>query len=138
MKCKDIMTQNPVCLKTTDSVQRAAMQMKNERICSVLVCEDENKLVGIVTDRDIVLKVVADGNDATILRIENVMSRDPVSCNPEDDVQKAIDLMERKQIRRIPIVDAEQNFLGIISQGDIATRNGDSQTTGNLVEQISQ
>jgi len=119
-------------------VQRAAMQMKNERIGSVLVCEDENKLVGIVTDRDIVLKVVADGNDATILRIENVMSRDPVSCNPEDDVQKAIDLMERKQIRRIPIVDAEQNFLGIISQGDIATRNGDSQTTGNLVEQISQ
>jgi len=138
MKCKDVMTQNPVYLKTTDSVQRAAMQMKNERIGTVLVCEDDNKLVGIVTDRDIVLKVVADGNDPMILKVENVMSRDPVSCNPEDDVQKAIDLMERKQVRRIPIVDAERNFLGIISQGDIATRVHDSRATANLVEQISQ
>jgi CBS domain-containing protein len=95
-------------------------------------------LLGIVTDRDLVLKVLAEGSDPRSTQIDGVMTTDVVACNPEDACDKALDLMEQHQVRRIPIVDKDNRLVGIISQADIATRLDEPAKTAEVVEEISR
>jgi CBS domain-containing protein len=95
-------------------------------------------LVGIVTDRDLALKVVADGRDPKAAKVEEVMTRNVVTCRPEDDLQKALDAMSEHQLRRIPVVDDGNKLVGIIAQADVATRVNQPQKTAETVEGISQ
>lgn len=137
--CNDIMTLDPTCCVTTDPVSTAAVVMKVEDVGAVPVVEDasDKKLVGIITDRDIVLQVVAEdkGFDTTI---ESVMTRNPVTCRPDDSVQNAMDRMAQHQIRRIPVVDGKGRVVGIISQADLATRIDLPEKTADVLEDISQ
>ena len=89
-KCNEVMTKNPIYCLPNDAVVRAAQLMKNENIGPIPVIENEQtkKLVGIVTDRDLALKVVADGRDPKSTKVEEVMTRKVVTCRPEDDLQK--------------------------------------------------
>lgn len=96
------------------------------------------KLIGIVTDRDLVLKVIAKGQDAKTTKVEAIMTRQVVTCQAEDDVQKALDAMAKRQLRRIPIVDHDHKIIGIIAQADIATRINQPEKTAELVKEISQ
>jgi CBS domain-containing protein len=90
-----------------------------------------------VTDRDLAVKVVAQGRDSKTTTVDEVMTKDPVTCRPEDDVQSALDLMSRHQVRRIPVAEDGNKVVGIISQADLATRIGDSSKIGNIVQDIS-
>jgi CBS domain-containing protein len=99
--------------------------------------ERTKKLVDIVTDRDLALKVVADGRDPKVTKVEEVMTREVVTCRPEDDLQRALDAMSEHQLRRVPVVDDGNKLVGIIAQADVATRVNQPQKTAETVEGIS-
>jgi CBS domain-containing protein len=96
------------------------------------------KLIGIVTDRDLAMKVVAESRDSRITRVQDVMTRKIATCHPEDDLQKALDAMTANQVRRIPVVDANGSIVGIIAQADVATRQENPTKTAEVVEEISK
>jgi CBS domain-containing protein len=96
------------------------------------------KLTGIVTDRDLAIKVIAEARDPNTTRVADVMSDDVVSCRETDDVNQVLKLMEENQVRRIPVVGSNDQLLGIIAQADVATRLGQPNATGRVVEQISE
>ena len=139
-KCKKIMTKTPVCCLPTDMVAKAAKLMKSKNIGSLPVIENgqTQKLVGIVTDRDLALRIVAKGLDAKSTKVETVMTRKVVTCRAEDDLQKALDAMAEHQLRRIPVVDNDNQILGIIAQADVATRVDKPKKTAALVKVISR
>ena len=139
-KCNEVMTKNPLCCLPEDLVTKAAGLMKSENIGSIPVVENEQtrKLVGIVTDRDLTLKIVAEGLDAKSTKVEAVMTRKVVTCRAEDGLQKALDAMSEHQLRRIPGVDGDNKIVGIIAQADVATRVDQPQKTAEMVKEISQ
>ena len=139
-KCKEVMTQNPVCCEPGDSITRVASIMKQEDVGSVPVVQSQSskQLVGIVTDRDIVLKVVAGGRNADQATVQDAMTANPACCKVDDDVEQAMGLMKERQVRRMPIVDANGRLSGIIAQADVATRVNKDSKTGELVEAISE
>jgi CBS domain-containing protein len=139
-RCEEVMTRGPVCCLPTTMVEEAAQIMKRENIGPIPVIQDEQtrKLVGIVTDRDLALKIVAESRDAKSTKVEAVMTRKVVTCRAEDDVQKALDAMAEHQLRRIPVVDKEGKILGIIAQADVATRVNQPDKTAEVVKGISQ
>jgi CBS domain-containing protein len=104
----------------------------------VIENEQTQKLVGIVTDRDLALTVVAEGRDANATKVDAVMTSKVVSCFTEDDVQKALDAMAKQKLRRIPIVDRDNRIVGIITQADVATRVNQPEKTAEMVKEISQ
>jgi len=139
-KCIEVMTKSPVCCLPSDMVVDAAKLMKGGNIGSIPVIENDQtrRLVGIVTDRDLAMKVVAEGQDARSTRVEAVMTRKVVTCGAEEDLQKALDSMSEHQLRRIPVVDAENKVIGIIAQADVATRLNQAEKTAEVVKGISQ
>lgn len=139
-KCSDVMTREPACCEPGDSVTQVASIMKREDVGSVPVVEshEDRKLIGMVTDRDLVVRVLADGADVGRATVRDAMTSHPVSCRAEDDVQKAVQAMADRQVRRMPIVDEQGRLTGIIAQADVATRVNRDETTGELVEAISE
>jgi CBS domain-containing protein len=139
-KCSEVMTKDPVCCLPNDSVAKAAELMKNENIGSIPVIESQQsqKLIGIVTDRDLALKIVFEGRNAKSTNVEAVMTRKVVTCFAGDDLQKALDGMARHQLRRIPVVDNDNKIVGIIAQADVATRVDQPEKTAEMVKEISQ
>ena len=135
---RDIMTRDPVCVGPDDSVQTAAQLMKSNHVGPIPVIDRDGKLVGIVTDRDLAIKVVAEDRTPRDTKIADVMSRDPFTCGPNDDVEQVIQTMEEHQVRRIPIVDEECCLVGIVSQADVATRIHEPEKTAEAVEEISR
>jgi len=138
MKCSDVMTKNPKACAATDTVEQAAQLMKSEDVGPIPIVGDNGKLEGIITDRDIVLKVVAEGRDAKTTKLADVMTTDLISCTVDGDIEEMLDLMEDNQVRRIPVVDASGRLVGIVSQADIATRLDEPDKTAELVEDISK
>jgi CBS domain-containing protein len=137
--CRDVMTGQPVCCNPDDSAQQAAQLMKDQNVGSIPVCEkDSNRLAGIVTDRDIALKLVAEGRDPKNTPVRDLMTTEVFSCRPEDNLDDALQTMQRQQVRRIPVVDEERRILGIISLADIATRLRAPDVTAQVVAEISR
>jgi len=138
--CRDIMTKDPFCCEPADSAQTVAQLMRDRNVGAVLICESQEtkRLVGIVTDRDLTLRIVAAGCDPKATCAGDVMTPELFTCSPEDDVQKALELMERHQVRRIPVVDQENRIVGIITQGDIAIRLRDPQKIAEVVVEVSK
>jgi CBS domain-containing protein len=139
-KCNEVMTKDPVCCLPADLVTKVAELMKSEHVGSIPVVDNEQtkKLVGIVTDRDLALKIVADKLDAKSTKVEMVMTRKLVTCHAEDDLQKAVDAMSENQLRRIPIVDADNKILGIIAQADVMMHFDHPKKAAEMVKEISQ
>jgi CBS domain-containing protein len=140
MKTNEIMTKDPSCCVATDTAFDAAKLMKSENVGSIPVVNDNDtrKLEGIVTDRDLTLKVVAAGLDPKNTKVGDVMTSTVISCRPDQNIEEVIGLMEEHQIRRIPIVDENERLVGIIAQADIATRIEEPNRTAEVVESISQ
>ena len=138
--CESLMTNNPVCCLPGDTVVEVAKLMRRENVGSIPVIDSEQtrKLVGIVTDRDLAMKVVAQGYDAKAVQVESVMTRKLITCQVEDDIQQALDSMSENQLRRIPVVNNENRIMGIISQADVATRVNEPEKTAEIVKDISQ
>jgi CBS domain-containing protein len=129
------MTENPRAMQTSESVVDAARLMRDEHVGSLPVVED-GELVGMITDRDIATRVVAEGAAVETTQVGSVYSPDPVSIPPDADLDEALRLMARHQIRRLPVVEGTR-LVGILSQADIA-REEEEKTTGGLVEAISE
>ena len=139
MKCREIMTKDPVCCLPGDTVDKAALLMKTEEVGPIPVVTDQQtkRLVGIVTDRDLAVKVVAEALDARTTTVEEVMTTGVIACRADDDLRKALGAMEDHQVRRIPVVDNSDHIIGIIAQADIATRAKQPEKTAEVVKEIS-
>jgi CBS domain-containing protein len=139
-KCSDVMTSYPTCCTASDSVHAVAQSMKTEDIGAMPVIDshESKRLIGIVTDRDLALKVVAADLNARKTNVEDVMSRKMVVCHVNDDWQLALNAMSQHQLRRIPILDADGRIAGIIAQADVATRIEAPEATAKVVEEISR
>ena len=137
---KDVMTKNPVSAMPGDTVASVAQLMKQRDIGPVPIVEDKssNRLIGIVTDRDLALNVVADGRDPNTTLVRDVMTTDVVTCREDDEIEQILDAMSTHQLRRIPVVDANDMLVGIIAQADVATRMDQPEKTGEVVKEISQ
>jgi CBS domain-containing protein len=138
--CEDIMTPNPVCCLPTDNIKKVAgiMALKNVGPIPVIENEQTRKLIGIITDRDLVLKVIAEGRNAKTTKVESVMTRKVVTCRADEDLQRAMDAMSNHQLRRVIVVDQVNKILGIISQADVATRVNLPEKTAEMVKDVSQ
>jgi CBS domain-containing protein len=138
-KCSELMTPDPVSCESGDSIKKAAQLMKGHDVGAVPVVESgARRLVGIVTDRDIVVKVVAADRSVDQATVRDAMTANPAACRTDDDVEKALQLMADRQVRRMPVVDESGRLRGIIAQADVATRINRDKETGALVEAISE
>ena len=134
-KVSDAMTTQPRSAEPSQSLVEAAQVMKRADIGSLPVVE-EGRLVAVLTDRDIVVRAVAEGVDLNVTLVGDIASREPVTVGPEEDLDEALRLMARHQVRRLPVVD-EQRLVGVLAQADVATEAKASKT-GEVVEEISQ
>jgi CBS domain-containing protein len=139
-KCSDVMTPDPVCCEPNDSVKKAAKVMKQHDVGSVPVVDSQASrgLLAMVTDRDLVVRVLAEDRNPDQATVGDAMSSSPIACRVDDDVQKALQLMAERQLRRMPVVDQSGRLQGIIAQADVATRVRSDKQTGELVEAISE
>ena len=135
IRCRDIMTSSVTTATRAHSLQDVAVLMRDGDMGSVPVVED-GKLVGIVTDRDIVIRTVADGKDAST-SVGDAMTTDIFSVKPDDFAFEAIRLMGDKQVRRVPVVDENGNLAGIIAMADIALEMEDQKEIAETLEEIS-
>lgn len=139
-KCRDIMTTDPIFCQAEDSAVIAAKLMQKHNVGALPVVGDlrRHKLVGIVTDRDLAMRVVAAGRNPETTTMQEIMSQPAVTCSPDDEYRKAVELMERHQIKRIPAVDNAGQVVGMISQADVALRIPDQKTVAEVVKSIAQ
>lgn len=133
------MTSDPICCLPNDTVTKAAQIMRSEDVGPVPVVANfhDRSLLGIVTDRDLAIKVVSEGRDPNTTIIENVMTRDPITVHADDFLEEALQIMAGRQIRRVCVVDNDGLLIGIISQADVAMLGDDDQVS-DLVEEISE
>lgn len=138
--CQDVMTADPRCATSQQTINEVAQLMKEKDVGAIPVVDDKSngKLIGILTDRDIVLKVVAGRQDAQSVRVDAVMSSDLVFGHPGDSLEEARETMQEHQVRRLPIVDESQKLVGIVSQKDIAEQGENVEATGKMVQEISR
>lgn len=138
-KARDIMTANPRVVTPNDSIQRAAEIMRDSDVGVVPVVDDQGsmRLAGLVTDRDIAVRVVAEGRNTGDIRLSDVMSSGISTVGPDDGVDSVMELMKREQVRRVPVCEGDR-LVGIIAQADIATDQGSDKKTGDVVEKISE
>lgn len=118
-RIRDVMTTNPQALPESTIVREAAEAMRANDIGDVVVVDDNGKLSGILTDRDIVVRVVAEGRDPRATRIGDIASRELTAVSPDDPVDRAVQLMRERAIRRLPAVEKDK-VVGIVSIGDLA------------------
>jgi CBS domain-containing protein len=132
---REAMTEDPRSIGASAGVIEAARLMREARIGSLPITDDE-RLVGIITDRDITTRVVAEAADPKTTSVGDVYSRDLISVEPDEDLDEALKLMARHQVRRLPVVE-NGRLVGIVAQADIALRENEKKT-GELVEAISE
>jgi CBS domain-containing protein len=134
---REAMTEDPRSIGPSASVVEAAQLMRDEHIGSLPIT-DGDTLVGMITDRDITTRVVAEAADLATTSVGDVYSQDLVSVEPDKDLEEALGLMARHQVRRLPVVE-DGRLVGIVAQADIAlTLSEDEKKTGELVEAISE
>lgn len=139
MKVREIMTENPACCTPEQTVREAARLMAQNDCGSIPVVEESTRrLLGVVTDRDLAIRVLAEGRGPDAL-VREVMTPDPVTCGPDDDVDTVERLMAERQVRRIPVVE-NGRVVGVVAQADLALHPNavSDREVGHLVEEISQ
>ena len=136
MKVKDIMSTDIACIGLEDSIQKAAQLMKRYDVGSIPVCENK-EVIGIVTDRDIALRSVADGEDTSSQTVADIMTANPVVREPNMNVHEAAKIMSQQQIRRLPIVD-HGNLVGFVALGDISLEPNLQEDAEEALRDISE
>jgi CBS domain-containing protein len=135
-KISELMSSNPCAIEADKPVAYAARMMKDEDVGLAPIVEGD-RLVGTLTDRDIVTRVVAEGRDPQSVAVREVASTDLVTIDPQQDLGEALQLMARNQVRRLPVVEENGRLVGVVAQADVAREAKDKQT-GELVEEISK
>jgi CBS domain-containing protein len=134
---RDVMTANPATVSEKDSVRDAARIMASEDTGIVPVV-DGRKVVGMVTDRDIVVRFVAEGKDPSNARVDECMSRSVRSVKEDTPVAEILTVMSNAQVRRVPVLNASEEMVGIVSIRDISTETKQDDRVGKAIEQISE
>ncbi|MCB9149901.1 MAG: CBS domain-containing protein [Caldilineaceae bacterium] len=137
MLIKEMMTRNVEVVRPNASIQDAASKMKSLDIGSLPVC-DGSKIHGMITDRDIVIRAVAEGRDSTQTKVADVLTDNLIYCFEDQSVQEAADAMQQYQIRRLPIVNRDKELVGIISLGDLAVDTENEKLAGATLVDVSQ
>ena len=137
MKIRDIMTTG-VELVHPDTMLRDAAQKMRDADTGFLPVGENDQLVGTLTDRDITIRAVAEGQDPNSAKVRDAMSENLVYCFDDQDSSEAAELMAEKQLRRLPILSRDKRLVGVVSLGDLATRTGDDDVVGQTVEDISE
>ena len=136
MKVSDVMTPNPRTVQLSDTIQVVAKIMRDEDTGAVPVVEDGSHVVGMITDRDIVIRAVADGDmDCTV---DDIVTEDVVCVTADTPTAEAAELMAEHQVRRLPVVDEDENLIGIVSLGDLAVKENREARMGETLENISE
>ena len=136
MLVKELMSTNVEYITPDTSIKRAAEIMKDKDIGFLPVGEND-RLVGMITDRDIAIRAVAGGMDPNTAKVREVMTKDVVYCYEDQPVEEAASMMEEKQVRRLSVLNRDKRLVGICSIGDIANINQDSKLSGELIESVS-
>lgn len=136
MKINNIMTKDIVSLQAEDTVEHAAQLMKEHGVGSLPIC-NEGKIVGIITDRDIALRSVAMGESIQNQTVRNIMTSNPITVSPNISATEAAEIMSKKQIRRLPVVE-NKNLVGMVSLGDISTEPNLENSAGKALTGISE
>ena len=135
----DVMTKQVECLQGNETVHNAALKMREVDTGVLPVTAADGKIQGILTDRDIVTRTIAEGADPSQMSVAEAMSTDPVTCRPDCSVDQALELMRDNQIRRLVITDSENgNVVGIVSLGDIAVRTDEAELVSAATEGVCQ
>jgi CBS domain-containing protein len=132
---RDIMTGGVECARTTDTLVEAAQKMRDLNVGALPICGEDDRLKGMLTDRDIVVRCVADGADPTDIRVGDYAGDETVTIGADDSIEEALRTMTEHGVRRLPVIDGH-DLVGVISQADIARNLPDDQI-GKLVEAIS-
>lgn len=133
---RDFMTSEPCTIDAGKSVAYAAKMMRDEDVGLAPIVEGD-KLIGMLTDRDIAIRIVAEGRNPDQVTVREVASKQVVTIDPQQDLDEALRIMAKHQVRRLPVVEEDGKLVGVVAQADVA-REGDDKQTGKLVEEISQ
>jgi CBS domain-containing protein len=133
---RDVMTSNPCTIDADESVAYAAKMMRDEDVGLAPIVEGD-KLIGMLTDRDIAIRVVAEGRDPGQVTVKDVASKQVVVIDPQQELDEALRIMAKHQVRRLPVVSEDGKLVGVVAQADVARKGNDAQT-GELVEEISK
>src|SRR5262245_15153058 len=137
MRISEVMTLGVECTRPDATLQEAAERMKARDVGSLPVC-DNDRLAGVLTDRDIVLRAVAVGRDPKVTRVHDTMTPETVYCFEDQDITEAAQLMKERQIRRLMVLNRAKRLVGILALGDLAVETGDEQLSGETLERISE
>ena len=139
MKACDLMSSDVECVTPETKLQEAAEMMAEHDVGLLPVVDSGQKLVGVISDRDIVCRTVAQGRNPLEMSVSDAMSQGDIWSVTEDtDAERVHGVMEEQQVRRVPVVDSNGKCCGIIAQADIATNGGGDRKTGDVVEKISE
>ena len=136
-KVRDVMTVNPETVSQQDNILQAARIMRDSDT-GVVPVVDGKKIIGLITDRDIVVRGVADGKNPSDMHVTDIMTRSIRSLSEDDTVDDALNLMSSAQVRRLPVVNSANDLVGIVSMGDISTSTNRDGKVGKAVENISE
>ena len=135
VKARDIMTGNATCASVDETLRDAAQKMRDLGVGSLPICGEDNRLTGVVTDRDIVVRCVAEGKDPATTKVSDLAQGKPVTIGADDPVEEILRTMSQYDVRRLPVIDGHE-LIGVVSQADVA-RNLPDELTGDLVQAIS-
>lgn len=136
MKVSELMTKNPATAMPSSGLSEVAKMMR-DCDCGAIPIVENDKVVGVITDRDITIRVIADNKNPQDVKVGDVMSKQIVTARVGDDVREVANIMEKHKVRRVPVVDEQGKCVGIVSQADIALKTND-RTTGDLVQKVSE
>jgi CBS domain-containing protein len=132
---RDIMTGGAECARSGETLVQAAQKMRDLGVGALPICGDDDRLAGMITDRDIVVHCIADGQDASSTTVDTLAEGKPVTIGADDSIEETLRTMSEHQVRRLPVIDGDR-LVGIVSQADIA-RNVPDELVGDLVAAIS-
>jgi len=136
MLVSEVMTRRVECVHPDANLQEVAAKMKSLDIGPIPVC-DNDRLVGMVTDRDITVRATAEGEDPKVIRARDIMTPEVVWCFEDEDVSEASRKMKEKQVRRLVVLNRDKRLVGIVSLGDLAMETGDEKLAGKTLEAVS-
>lgn len=137
MKIKDVMSTRVAIVKADATVRDAAREMRNMDI-GVLPVSENDKLVGMITDRDITIRAVAEGRNPDQISVRDAMTRDLVSCYEDQELTEVSRIMQERQVRRVVVLNHQEQLVGIASMGDLVVQSGNEQMGGNMLQSVSR
>jgi len=138
MQVREVMSHGVECVRPDDTLQQAARKMRDLDVGPLPVCGDNDRLAGMITDRDITVRAVAEGWDASKKQVKDAMTDEIVYCFEDQDVEEASKLMREKQIRRLVVLNRDKRLVGIVSLGDLAVQTRDQEMAARTLEEVSE